>query len=54
VFYYKDVELLLLAAERDLINDLYRCGRLRNEPRRRIERELDLRDAYLPNSRNKT
>jgi hypothetical protein len=50
----EDVEQLLLAAERDLINDLYRCGRLRDEPRRRIERELDLRDAYLANFRTKT
>jgi CPA1 family monovalent cation:H+ antiporter len=50
----EDVEQLLLAAERDLINDLYRCGRLRDEPRRRIERELDLRDAYLANFRTPT
>jgi Na+/H+ antiporter len=50
----EDVEQLLLAAERDLINYLYRCGRLRDEPRRRIERELDLRDAYLANFRTKT
>lgn len=50
----EDIEQLLLTAERDLINDLYRCGRLRDEPRRRIERELDLRDAYLANFRTKT
>jgi CPA1 family monovalent cation:H+ antiporter len=50
----EDIEQLLLAAERDLINDLYRCGRLRDEPRRRIERELDLRDAFLANFRTKT
>ncbi len=49
----EDIEQLLLAAERDLINDLYRCGRLRDEPRRRIERELDLRDANLANFRTK-
>ena len=42
-----EVELLLLAAERDTINKLYRNGKLRGEPRRRIERELDMRDAHL-------
>jgi monovalent cation/hydrogen antiporter len=47
----EDIEQLLLATERDLINDLYRCGKLRDEPRRRIERELDLRSAYLNNYR---
>ncbi len=44
-----DVELRLIAAERDLINDLYRRGKLKDEARRRIERELDLRDAHLRN-----
>ena len=48
---YDEVELQLLAAERDLINDLYRSGKLKDEPRRRIERDLDLRDAYLANLR---
>jgi CPA1 family monovalent cation:H+ antiporter len=42
-----EVELLLLAAERDAINELYRSGELQSEPRRRIERELDMRDAHL-------
>ncbi len=42
-----DVELLLLGAERDAINDLYVAGRLKDEVRRRIERELDLREANL-------
>jgi len=42
-----DVELQLLAAERDAINELYRNGELQSEPRRRIERELDMRDAHL-------
>lgn len=50
---YEDIEQVLLATERDLINDLYRNGQLRDEPRRRIERELDLRDAYLANFRLK-
>jgi CPA1 family monovalent cation:H+ antiporter len=42
-----EIELLLLAAERRKINDLYREGKLKDEPRRRIERELDLREAQL-------
>jgi CPA1 family monovalent cation:H+ antiporter len=46
---FEDVERVLLGAERELINELYREGKLRDEPRRRIERELDLREAYLAN-----
>jgi CPA1 family monovalent cation:H+ antiporter len=46
-----EIECLLLARERQEINDLYRAGRLKDEPRRRIERELDLRDAQLENWR---
>ena len=46
-----EIEFLLIAAERDLINDLYRRGRLKDEARRRIERELDLHDAHLTNLR---
>jgi CPA1 family monovalent cation:H+ antiporter len=42
-----EIEYLLIAAERELINDLYRRGKLKDEARRRIERELDLRDAHL-------
>jgi hypothetical protein len=42
-----DVKFQLLCAERDTINELYRTGALHSEPRRRIERELDLRDAQL-------
>jgi CPA1 family monovalent cation:H+ antiporter len=45
-----EIELLLLAAERRQINDLYREGKLKDEPRRRIERELDLREARLANA----
>jgi CPA1 family monovalent cation:H+ antiporter len=47
-----ETERLLIAAERDLINDRYRHGALKDEPRRRIERELDLRDAHLASVRN--
>jgi hypothetical protein len=33
------------------INDLYRLGKLKDEARRRIERELDLREAQLTNAK---
>ena len=46
-----DIEFQLIAAERKLINDLYRQGELKDEARRRIERDLDLRDANLTNLR---
>jgi Na+/H+ antiporter len=46
------LELLLIAAERDLINGKYRQGELKDETRRRLERELDLRDAQLASVRN--
>jgi CPA1 family monovalent cation:H+ antiporter len=42
-----EIELLLLAAERERINELYRQGTLKDEVRRRLERELDLREANL-------
>jgi hypothetical protein len=31
------------------INDLFRSGKLKDEARREIERELDLREAHLIN-----
>ena len=46
-----DIELLLIEAERDLVNNLYRAGELKDEGRRHIERELDLRDTLLANLR---
>ena len=42
-----EIELLLLAAERERINELYRQGTLKDEARRRLEHELDLREADL-------
>jgi monovalent cation/hydrogen antiporter len=45
-------ELQLIAAERDLINGKYREGELKDETRRRLEHELDLRDAQLASVRN--
>jgi len=48
---HDDVELLLISVERQRINELYRRGHLKDEARRRIERELDLREADLANQR---
>ncbi|MBI3758810.1 MAG: Na+/H+ antiporter [Deltaproteobacteria bacterium] len=48
---HDEVELLLIDAERQHINDLFRGGKLNDEARRRIERELDLREAQLANQR---
>jgi CPA1 family monovalent cation:H+ antiporter len=45
---HEEVERLLIDAERTRINDLFRTGKLKDEARRRIERELDLREAELP------
>ncbi len=42
-----EIELLLIAAERRHVNELSRSGMLKDEARRRIERELDLREAHL-------
>jgi Na+/H+ antiporter len=44
---HDEIEFLLIATERQRINDLYRRGKLKDEARRRIELELDLRDAQL-------
>jgi Na+/H+ antiporter len=42
-----EIEFLLIAAEREGINELYRQGTLKDEARRRLERELDLREASI-------
>jgi monovalent cation/hydrogen antiporter len=47
----EEIELLLIAAERDHINQASRSGELKDEARRRIERELDLREAHIANRR---
>jgi len=44
-----EIELALITAERQQVNELYRRGTLKDEPRRRLERELDLREATLAN-----
>jgi CPA1 family monovalent cation:H+ antiporter len=46
-----ELELSLIQAERELVNSLYRGGELKDAGRRRIERDLDLRDALLTNLR---
>ena len=46
---HDEIELLLIAAERQHINELYRRGALKDEARRRIERELDLREVDVAN-----
>jgi hypothetical protein len=48
---HDEIELLLIDAERQGINELFRSGKLHDEARRRIERELDLREASLANQR---
>ncbi|WP_363345679.1 Na+/H+ antiporter [Methylocystis echinoides] len=42
-----EVESLLIDAERLRVNELFRSGALRDEARRRIERDLDMREAHL-------
>jgi monovalent cation/hydrogen antiporter len=44
---HDEVERLLIEAERARVNDLFRNGELTDEARRRVERELDLREAHL-------
>ena len=48
---HDEIQSLLIAAERERVNELYRAGKLIDEARRRIERELDLREAHLANQR---
>jgi Na+/H+ antiporter len=48
---HDEMELLLISAEREEINKLFRDGALKDEVRRHIERELDLREANLLNRR---
>ncbi len=47
-----ETERLMIAAERQVINKLYRGGKLKDEARRRIERQLDLREAHIANLRD--
>jgi CPA1 family monovalent cation:H+ antiporter len=47
-----EIVLALITAERERINELYRRGTLKDESRRRLERELDLREPNLANHRH--
>ena len=49
---HDEIELQLIAEERELINALLREGKLKDDARRRIERELDLREADVLNRMN--
>jgi monovalent cation/hydrogen antiporter len=46
---HDEIEYLLIEAERTKVNELFRNGKLTDEARRRIERELDLREVHLAN-----
>ncbi|HYM02420.1 MAG TPA: Na+/H+ antiporter [Stellaceae bacterium] len=46
---HDEIELVLLEAERQSVNDCFRAGKLTDEARRRIERDLDLREAHIGN-----
>jgi Na+/H+ antiporter len=46
---HDEIESLLLAAERQKINELFQSGKLKDEARRRVERELDMREPSLTN-----
>jgi CPA1 family monovalent cation:H+ antiporter len=48
---HEEIDRLLIEAERTRINELFRAGQLKDETRRRIERELDLREAHLASQR---
>lgn len=48
---HEALEFELIAAERDHVNDLSQSGKLSDEARRHIERDLDLREASLANQR---
>ncbi len=49
---HDEVEFLVIETERQYINQQYRTGTLTDGSRRRIERELDLREAELLNQRS--
>ncbi len=46
---HDELELLLITAERDYVNEQFRKGALNDKSRRRIERDLDLRESRLAN-----
>jgi CPA1 family monovalent cation:H+ antiporter len=48
---HDEIESVLIEAERTAVNELYREGKLKDEARRHLERELDLREAHLASLR---
>ncbi|HKA74696.1 MAG TPA: Na+/H+ antiporter, partial [Xanthobacteraceae bacterium] len=42
-----ELRLAIIEAEREFLHELLRDSRLTDESRRRLERELDLEEAYL-------
>ena len=48
---HDEIDLILIATERQTVNELYRNDELKDEARRRIERDLDLREAHVANVR---
>jgi CPA1 family monovalent cation:H+ antiporter len=49
---HAEIELLVIGAERQRTNELFCAGKLTDEARPQIERELDLREAQLGNQRD--
>jgi CPA1 family monovalent cation:H+ antiporter len=49
---HDEIALELIKAERDHINDLYCGNKLTDDARRRLERELDLREAHVASARD--
>jgi Na+/H+ antiporter len=47
-----EIDLELISAERETINDLYCADKLTDEARRRLEKELDLREENVATSRD--
>jgi monovalent cation/hydrogen antiporter len=50
---HDEVERLLIVAERTRTDEIFRNGELTDEARRRIERELDMREAHIASQRPK-
>ena len=49
---HDEIALELISAERDHINNLYCGNKLTDDARRRLERELDLREAHIASVRD--
>jgi len=49
---HEEIELALIGTERNEVDQQFRKGTLNGEARRRIERELDLRETHLLDRRS--